>query len=158
MKRISTRFLVQAAVIGSLYAALTLLLAPISYGYMQVRVSEALTVLAFFTPAAIPGLFIGCILANIIGGFGIIDIIFGSLATLIAAYLTYRIKNRLIAPLPPVIANGLIVGSIISYYLDIPLWLGMVSVTVGEAIACYGIGLPLLFFLDKHKKQLFRIN
>ncbi|MBN2852615.1 MAG: QueT transporter family protein [Clostridia bacterium] len=157
MKRISTRFLVQAAVIGSLYAALTLLLAPFSFGYMQVRVSEALTVLAFFTPAAVPGLFIGCILANIIGGFGIIDIVFGSLATLTAAYLTYKMKNRLLAPLPPVIINGLIVGYIISFYLDIPLWLGIVSVTAGEAIACYGLGLPLLLLLEKHKKNLFRI-
>src|SRR5665647_998773 len=102
---------VQAAVIGSLYAALTLLLSPISYGVMQVRISEALTVLAMFTPAAIPGLTVGCFFANFLGPNGIIDAIIGSFATLLGAIGTYKLrKSFYLAPLPPVIANALIVG------------------------------------------------
>ncbi len=158
MKKISTRFIVQSAVIGALYATFTLILAPFSFGYMQVRVSEALTVLAFFTPAAVPGLFIGCLLANIIGGLGIVDIVFGSLATLLAAYLTHKIQNKYLAPLPPIIVNGLVIGYIVSLYLNIPLWLGMLSVSLGEAIACYFIGLPLILLLEKHKGVVFNLR
>jgi uncharacterized membrane protein len=150
VKKISTRFIVQSAVIGALYATFTLILAPFSFGYMQVRVSEALTVLAFFTPAAVPGLFIGCLLANII--------VFGSLATLLAAYLTHKIQNKYLAPLPPIIVNGLVIGYIVSLYLNIPLWLGMLSVSLGEAIACYFIGLPLILLLEKHKGVVFNLR
>ena len=82
-----TKYLTHAAIIAAVYVVLTIIFAPISYGQVQVRISEALTVLPYFTPAAIPGLFIGCIIANIYGGAGIIDIIFGSLATLFAAFL-----------------------------------------------------------------------
>ena len=94
-----TKFWVQAALIGAIYAVLTIAFAPISYGQIQVRISEALTVLPFFTPAAIPGLFIGCIIANLYGGNGIIDIVFGSLATLGAAALSYKM-GKVACPIP----------------------------------------------------------
>ena len=83
-----TRFIVEAAILAAIYAVITIILAPISYGQIQVRISEALTILPYFTPAAIPGLFVGCIVSNIFGGGGLIDIVFGSLATLIAAILS----------------------------------------------------------------------
>ncbi|MEA5002230.1 MAG: QueT transporter family protein, partial [Christensenella sp.] len=87
------RYLCEASLIAALYAALTLLLAPLSYGPVQVRVSEALCVLPFFTPAAVPGLFIGCMLANLYtAGLGVMDIVVGSLATLLAATLTWLIR------------------------------------------------------------------
>ncbi|MDK2934486.1 MAG: hypothetical protein PWP27_2296 [Clostridiales bacterium] len=112
----STKFLVQAALIAAIYAVLTISLAPFSYGIMQVRISEALTVLPFFTPAAIPGLFIGCLIANIYGGLGIIDIVFGSLATLIAAVLSYLLrKQKFLVPIPPIIVNAVVVGIILYY-------------------------------------------
>ena len=89
-----TVFLMQASLIAAIYAAITIALAPISYGQIQVRVAEALTILPAFTPAAIPGLFVGCIVANLYGGGGIIDVVFGSLATLMAAYLSYKMPKK----------------------------------------------------------------
>ena len=89
-----TKYVIQAAIIAAIYALVTLLLAPISYGPIQIRISEALTVLPALTPAGIPGLFIGCLLANILGGAAVPDIVFGSLATLAAAAVSYRLKDR----------------------------------------------------------------
>ncbi len=133
-------------------------LAPISFGLIQFRIAEALTVLAFYTPAAVPGLFIGCLLANIIGGLGIIDIVFGSLATLAAAYMTYKIKNRFLAPLPPVIINALVVGPIVAYYVEVPFYMGMLYVGLGQLVVCYALGLPLLFSLKPYSNRLFGRN
>lgn len=153
MKEKGTKFLIQSAVIAAVYVVLTLALAPFSYGVMQIRISEALTVLPFFTPAAVPGLFVGCLLANIIGPYGLADIIGGSITTLIAAVCSYKLRSKpLLVPLPPVIANGLIIGSMLHYVFGVPvaLWLCIVGVAFGEFIACYGIGLPLLKYLSKY--------
>ena len=155
MKKIDAAFIARAGIIGALYAALTLALAPISFGLVQFRVAEALTVLAFFTPAAVPGLFIGCLFANLVGGLGVIDIVFGSLATLIAAYMTYKIKNKYLAPLPPVVINALIVGPIVAYYVEVPFYIGMLYVGAGQLAVCYLLGLPLLFALRKNHTRLF---
>jgi uncharacterized membrane protein len=152
-------YLVRAALIASIYTAVTFIFAPISFGPVQFRVSEALTILPVLTTAAIPGLFVGCILSNLlVGGLGPIDLIFGSLATLIAAYLTYKIrKNIWLAPLPPVILNGIIVGSYLPYLLpEAELYLvpSILSVMAGEAIVCYVLGLPLLLFLVTRWKYI----
>ncbi|MCR4435957.1 MAG: QueT transporter family protein [Clostridiales bacterium] len=149
-------FLAQAAIIAALYAAVTILFAPISYLQVQVRVSEALTVLPAFTPAAIPGLFIGCVIANIFGGVGMLDIIFGSLATLAAAFLSYKMPKKYLVPLPPVILNGIIVGATLSYEYNLPLLETMLWVAVGEAAACYILGYILLVRLDKYKDRIFK--
>ena len=155
-----TRFLVQAGLIAAAYAAATYLCAiwGLAYGEVQFRFSEALTVLALFTPAAIPGLTIGCLIANIGSPFGMVDVICGSLATLIAAvamylirHLTIRIgkeKLNLLAPLFPVIANAIIVGLEISWFMPEGLtWAGFaaaaLSVGFGELVVCYVLGLPL---------------
>lgn len=150
-----TTFLVQAALIGAIYAALTIALAPICYGQIQVRVSEALTVLPVFTPAAIPGLFVGCIVANIYGGLGIVDIVFGSLATLIAAYLSYKMPKRFMVPIPPIIVNGIVIGFVLNYAYGLPLIMSMLWVTFGQTIACYGLGYPLMITLEKYKGRIF---
>ena len=94
MKNKGTHFLVQGAAIAAVYVVLTLVFAPLSFGEVQIRFSEALTVLPFFTPAAIPGLFVGCIIANLLGGAIPVDIIFGSIATLIGAFFTYKQMDR----------------------------------------------------------------
>lgn len=141
----------RAAMIGAIYAILTILFAPISYGMVQVRVSEMLMILPFFTPAAIPGLFVGCIIANIFGGFGLLDVIFGSLATLLSAFLVSKIANKYLAPLPPVIINAIIIGLVLHVVLDLPLYLTILWVGFGQFIACYGLGLPLLLLLEKRK-------
>lgn len=152
MKR--TRFIVEAAVIAALYAALTVLI-PGGSGQIQVRVSEALTILPFFTPAAIPGLFVGCLAANFIVGNGIYDVILGSLATLIAAFLTSRMPKKFLAPLPPVIINAIIVAIILKLTANLPILVTMGFVALGEAIACFALGYPLLLLLDKQKYRIF---
>lgn len=150
----STKKIIQAAVIASIYAVLTIALAPLSYGVMQIRVSEALTILPYFTPAAIPGLFIGCLVSNMIGPYGVLDIVCGSLATLVAAGASYCLREKpLLVPLPPVIANAIIIGSMLhfAYGVPMPLFACMLWVGIGELIVCYGLGYPLLRFLKKYK-------
>ncbi|QXM07156.1 QueT transporter family protein [Crassaminicella indica] len=151
-----TNYLVQAALIGAIYAVLTIAFAPISYGQIQVRISEALTILPMFTPAAIPGLYVGCIVANIYGGGGMIDIVFGSLATLIAAFLSYKMPKKWLVPMPPVIVNGIIIGFILNYLYDLPLFITMGWVTLGQLIACYGLGYPLMLTLERYKDKIFK--
>ncbi len=149
----SAAYVVQAALIAGIYAALTIALMPISYGPVQVRISEALTVLPALTPAGIPGLFIGCIISNWFGPYGMIDLICGSLASLIAAVGSYKLRNRpLLIPLPPIIANGIIVGLMLKFAYAVPfsLIVCMLAVAGGEAIACYAVGYPLYRVLKKN--------
>lgn len=154
MKRnIVLRKIVEAGVIASIYAALGML--PYSSTAIQVRVSEALTVLPYLTSSAIPGLFIGCIITNIIATGNIIDIVFGSLATLIAAILTRNMPNKLLAPLPPVLINAVVVGIILHFTAGAPLFFTMLTVGIGQMIACYVLGYPLLVKLEKIKDRLF---
>ena len=131
----------------------------ISFGPIQFRVAEALTILPYFTPAAIPGLFIGCILANVIGGAVIWDIIFGSIATLIGAVFTYLLRNKskFLAPLPPVLANTIIVPWVLKYAYGAEemVWFMAVTVGIGEILACYVLGMILLFALNKVRRQVF---
>ncbi|MFZ7103055.1 MAG: QueT transporter family protein [Peptococcaceae bacterium] len=137
------------SLIAAIYAALTIGLAPFSYNFVQLRVSEALTILPFIMPESIPGLFIGCAIANIYSGLGIYDIVFGSLATLFAAYLTRRMPSRWLAPLPPVVVNAIVIGYMWSYFSDLPFYLTAGYVAVGQIGACYLLGLPLLFLLER---------
>ncbi|APQ99249.1 queT transporter family protein [Clostridium botulinum] len=152
--------LVFSAVIAAIYTVLTLLLAPISYGQIQVRVSESLTLLPFLSSYSIWGVFLGCIISNLIGGNGIIDVVFGSLATLIAAILTYYIgKSNLkfkkyLSPLPPIIINAVVIGFILNYTLKLPLLLSIIWVGLGEAISCYVLGLILISIIEKNKKLM----
>jgi uncharacterized membrane protein len=141
----------RAAMIGAIYALLTVLFAPISYGMIQVRISEMLMVLPYFTSAAIPGLFVGCFIANIYGGQGILDIVFGSLATLLSAYMVSKISNKYLVPLPPVIINALIVGWVLHIVLALPFYLTAFWVGLGQLIACYGLGFPLLLLLERQR-------
>ena len=148
-----TLFLVQAAMIAAIYVALTLAFAPFSYGEVQIRISEALTILPCFTPAAIPGLFVGCILANLLGGCIPLDILFGSIATLLGAIFTYRLRrcSRFAAPLPPIVANTLIVPFVLyyGYGLTAPIPFLMLTVGAGEVVSCGIFGLALRAALSK---------
>ena len=152
--RTSALWIAQSAAIAALYVVLTLIFAPISFGEMQVRISEALTILPLFTPAAIPGLFVGCVLGNLLGGAIPLDVIFGSLATLIGAVGGYLLrKNRWLVPLPTVIANAVIVPFVLryGYGVELPVVLMMVYVAVGEIISCYVLGELLATVLLKHR-------
>lgn len=151
----TVQFITEAAVIAALYAMLTILLVPISSGQLQVRVAEALTILPYFTPAAMPGLFVGCFIANIFTGAGIYDILLGPLVTLLAAFLTAKMPNKYLVPLPPVILNAVYVGILLYYTAELPMALTMVLVAAGEIVACYVIGYPLLLLLEKHYEKIF---
>lgn len=146
--------LVQAAMIAALYVALTFIANALGLASqaIQVRFSEALTILPYFTPAAIPGLFIGCLLSNLLTGCALPDIIFGSLATLAGAVFTYKLRRyKWLAPLPPIIANALVVPFVLLYAYGIkPLWLSFITVTIGEIISCGVLGMLLLFTLNKY--------
>lgn len=151
----SVRFLTEAAVIAAMYAALTIFLAPISSGQVQVRLAEALTILPVLTTAAIPGLFAGCLIANFFVGEGIYDIVLGPLVTLMAALLTWKMPNKYLAPLPPVILNAVYVGFLLYYVAELPILPTMLLVGIGETIACYAIGYPLLLVLTRQREKLF---
>lgn len=136
-----------SGMIAALYVTLTVALSPISFGPVQFRVAEALTLLPFFMPEAIPGLFVGCFLSNLAGGFGLIDIIVGSGATLFAAWLTFKMPNIWLAALPPVVINALVVGSYIGILTDIPLIYSIIYIGISQAVICFGLGIPLSLLL-----------
>ena len=147
-------FVAQGAVIAALYVVLTVVLAPISFGAMQVRLSEILAVLPMFTPAAVPGLFIGCLLGNLLGGAVIWDTVFGSLATLIGAAGGYLLRsNRWLVPLPTIAANTVIVPFVLryAYEVNLPIPLLALYVAIGEIISCYLLGELLITLLQKRK-------
>ncbi len=156
MSKERVHFLIRGGLIAALYAALTLVAAPISFGMIQLRISEALCVLPYYEKSAIPGLFVGCLIANIVGGNGVLDIVFGSLATLLAAYLTSKTKNKFLAPLSPVLVNAVVVGIVLYFAIGTPLFLGMLCVAGGEILACYGIGLLLMFGIEQ--VRLFKVK
>lgn len=160
LKSNKSLYMAQAAMIAAVYVVLTLVFAPFGFGGVQVRISEALTILPVFTPAAIPGLFIGCILGNILGGAILPDIIFGSLATLIGAFFTWRLRDRIkfVAPLPPIISNMIIVPLILryGYQLPLPLPLMVLTVGIGEVVSCGILGLALYTALNKYKHVVFK--
>lgn len=158
-KRMSTLQIAQGGMIAALYIVLTFAFAPISFGPVQVRIAEILTILPMFTPSAIYGLFIGCLVGNIVGGAVIWDIIFGSLATLIGAGLGYLLrKNRWLVPIPSILSNAIIVPLILRYgysIKDIPLHFMVIYIAVGEFISCYVLGEILASALLRHGKALF---
>lgn len=160
MKYKKVLFLVQAAMIGAIYVVLTILFQPISFGQIQVRIAEALTILPVFTPAAIPGLFIGCVIGNILGGSILPDIVFGSLATLIGAAFTYllRRQNKYLAVLPPIVSNMVIVPLILryAYGINLPIAFMMLTVGIGEIISCGILGVILYRALEKYQYKLFK--
>lgn len=143
--------LCRAAIIAALYVALTLLFQPISFGAVQLRISEALCILPVLWPEAVAGLAAGCLLSNLLGGALPPDVIFGTLATLLAAITTLKLrKNIWLAALMPVVFNGVIVGLVLTYAYQIPtLFLNMLTVALGEAAVLYILGVPLAKVLQK---------
>lgn len=167
MKNSRTTYIVTSAVIAASYAALTYFSAMLgmAYGSVQFRISEALTILPILTPAAIPGLAIGCFLGNLSSPYGIADILLGTLATFIAALLTrplrkFRVRNiPFLAPLPAVLVNALIIGGEITFFMgDEASFTAFLftagTVAFGQFVVCYGLGLPLGIVLEKHSNRL----
>jgi len=167
--RFSTRQITQSAIIAALYLVVTIAFAPISYSMVQFRVSESLMLLSAITPTAIPGLFIGCVIANLYGGLGFIDIVFGSIATLLAAMLTWHLSRKTaslrrnirlpLLPLPTIIINGIIVGGYLPFLIPeirdlsdsfaLVLGISMGSVMLGQLVVTYILGLPLYIAIKR---------
>ena len=157
------RFLTQAGLVAAIYTALCMVLHPISFGFggIELRVSEALTLLPAIMPAAVPGLFVGCLLSNILGGATLLDIVFGSLATLLAAISARALKNIRFKGFPffslimPVIFNGLIVGAELTFLLPtdkgklITFVVYALEVAAGELAVCIAGGIPLFYAVRK---------
>ena len=161
MKTTRVRFMTQAAMIAAIYVVLTIFISAfhLASGAIQIRISEALTILPAFTPAAIPGLFLGCLISNLITGAMLPDIIFGSLATLLGALGTYFLrKYKWAIPLPPIFSNVLIIPWILSYVYGFPgsIPYFMLTVGVGEIISCGVLGMILYGTLAKYRHILFK--
>ncbi|HSK69754.1 MAG TPA: QueT transporter family protein [Candidatus Limnocylindria bacterium] len=146
---LTPRYLASAGIVAALYAALTLLFAPISFSQVQFRVAEALTLLPVLSRASVPGLFLGCLAANFLAGQPWQDVVFGSLATLAAAALTRMLRRSVwLAALMPVLLNAAVVGSVLHVVYGLPLLLSVLTVGAGEAAVCYLLGVPLVKVLD----------
>ena len=159
MKNKRVAFMTRAAMIAAIYVVLTVVFAPISFGEVQVRIAEALTILPVFTSAAIPGLYVGCLIGNILGGAVLPDIIFGSLATLIGAIgtrLLRKIRPEL-GVIPPIVSNVLIVPFVLryAYGVNLPIPVMMLSVGIGEVISCGVLGLIMYNALKRYGKRVF---
>lgn len=156
-----TKMITQGAMIAAVYVILTMVarIFGLDSGVIQLRISEALCIMPCFIPSAIGGLFVGCLLANILAGAVIWDVIFGSIATLIGAIFTYKLrKTPVIAVIPPILSNTLIIPFVLSYAyrLDGALWYFMLTVGIGEVLSCGVLGMFLYAILNKHKKHLFK--
>ncbi len=158
MRRLSIRDIALAAVVAAIYFVLSMFsgIFGLTFGPVQCRFSEALCVLPFFFPQTTAGLFVGCLLTNLLSAYGPMDIIFGSLATLVAGLMTSRMRSRWLAPLPPVLANGIIVSAVIAYSeagsrsAFLRLWgFNAITIAAGEFIACYVLGTLLIVCLPK---------
>ena len=151
MRKNPLKELTFAAMLGGAYAALTMLLPIPQYAGVQFRLAEALTLLPFLIPASTPGLFVGCFIANILSPYGLLDVIAGSAATLLACLWTQRVKNRRMAALPPVVCNAVIVGGVIAFAMTgfgpgfwVAYAINALSVGVGEFVVCFVLGDLLL--------------
>ena len=155
--RFSVRTMALAGIIAAVYAGLTLFLPIPQYGGVQLRVAEALTLLPFLLPEAALGLTVGCFLANLLGSPYMLDWVFGTLATFLATVLTRRMPNKWLAAVPPILSNALIIGAEIAYFsvLDgaafAPAFaFNAFTVGLGEAIACFALGVPLISWMQKN--------
>lgn len=157
MKNTLTKRLVKTAIIAALYAILTIILAPISYGPIQFRLSEVMVLLAFFDPFYIGGLTLGCLLSNILGGYGVMDIIFGTIATfmsvssisLTAKFLKQNKFSLLIASLWPTLFNGVIIGWMLNFVLGVPIFITMLQVAIGEFVVVTILGVSIAIIIKR---------
>lgn len=160
MKKLSARELTLAAAVGAVYVVLGYFgnIFNLTFGVVQCRFSEALTVLPFLSPITTWGLFIGCVITNLLSPYGPLDMIFGPLATLLAALLTTRCKRKWLAPLPPVLCNAVIIGALIAFQeagfsfsgaFSAAFLYNALTIGAGQVLACYGLGLPLLSVMER---------
>lgn len=153
MKKMNTTILVKMAFVAAIYAVLTTMLSPISYGAIQFRLSEIMVLLAFIDPLYIPGLVLGCAIANIFSPLGIVDVFVGSFATFISVYMISKSKNLFIASLWPTI-NCVFVGAELHYISHLPFWLTTAQVAIGEFVVVTLVGYPLFKYMILKSKNV----
>ena len=155
-----TRLMTESALIAAVYVALVLLFKPISFGAIQFRIAEALFILPFFSLSAVPGLALGCLLGNFFSGAAMPDVLFGTLATLLAAILSYKLRdiNKWLVCLPPILANAIIVPFVLQYAYGVPdgYFFLFATVGIGEILAVGVLGNILLLALEGRKEVIFR--
>lgn len=150
-----TKKLTFNAVIAAVYASCTVLLAPIGYGVVQVRVAECLVVLPFLFPFTMWGVTLGCVIANFFSPLGMIDVVLGSSITLIAAFLTSKIRNQYLAVLPPIVLNALVLPLIWMYFGgETVYWINVLSIALSQSVVLYALGIPLIYLAKKHLAPL----
>lgn len=157
------RFIIQTIVIAAIYVVLTLIanMFGMANGIIQVRISDALCVLPYYTGAAIPGLFIGCLIANTITGTITADIIYGSLATLVGAILSFALrKYKFAVPFPPIIVNMFVIPLIFTYAyrFEGSFWKFVLTIGIGELVSCGVLGTALLLGLEDSRSKLFPVD
>lgn len=155
----NTRYLTKASLIAAIYIVLVLIqmlpmpLVNLTFGAIQLRIAEGLTLLPLIESAAVPGVFVGCLLSNLLlasyTGFGLVDILGGSLVTLIAAYLTSKMKNKVMGMIPPIVLNGLIVSIWVSYYTSVPYLVTVLGISGGEVLSLGIFGTIILSVYEK---------
>lgn len=154
----NSKKITQAAIVAGLYVVLVFVFQPISFGPIQFRIAETLAILPFLDPIFIPAIYIGVLLANILGGLGAWDILFGSLISLVAAFLTSKMPNKFLAPLPAIFVNSFGVSAYLAPLYGVPYFFSVIWIGIGEAVVLYALGLPLLKFfeqqLGKRKKRV----
>ncbi len=148
------KMIAKSAIIAALYIVIGLVFQPWEFGPVQFRPSEMLNMLVFFTPSAIWGLFVGCIISNLASPYGWIDILFGSLATLLSGLIAVRIKNKYLVGIPSVVINGFVVAGVIAYMTDTAslYFLYVAQIALGQLLSVYVLGLPMLLFIGRNEK------
>jgi uncharacterized membrane protein len=154
-RRIPAGPLAAAGLVAALYAALALLFAPISFSQIQFRIAEALTLLPVLSGASVPGLFAGCLISNLVAGQPWQDVVFGSLATLLAALLTRRLRGNIwLAALMPVVVNAVVIGLMLNLMYGLHFYISFLTVGAGQAAVCYFLGVPLIRLLEQRGVSL----
>ncbi|GAA0121720.1 QueT transporter family protein [Clostridium faecium] len=155
-----TKKLLKVSLVAAIYAVITYVLAPISFGAVQFRLSEIMTLLAFIDPLYVPALTLGCAIANLFSPAGVIDVIVGTAATFIATFAMSKSKNMIIASLYPTIVSGIMIGAMLYYAFNLPFGLSALQVGAGEFVVVTLIGVPVFKLLsrDKNLKNILKIS
>lgn len=151
MKEKNTNKLVKIALVAAAYAVLTVAIAPVSYGPVQFRFSEVMTLLAFIDPLYIPGLVIGCAISNIFSPLGVVDVVVGTAGTFLSVYMISKSKRLLVASLWPTLFNGILVGAELYFIVKLPFWISSLQVALGEFVVVTLVGYPLFKLIEKNK-------
>lgn len=156
-RNLTVQKMVRTALVAALYAALTLLIQPIAYGDVQFRLTEVMVLLCFYSPEYCLAMVLGCAIANLFSTLGYIDVLVGSLATLLAVIPMYKTRRLWLASLFPVLTNGLLVGLELSLIFEAPFWLMALSVAAGEFVVVCLVGVPLFKLVLERRRGFMKL-